>query len=51
MVADIGSQGELKKTADETLFRELARRGYDISKLRNGETTTKIIKHAVFVSR
>ena len=34
MVADIGSQGELKNTADETLFLELALRGYDLSRLR-----------------
>ena len=29
----------LKKEADETLFLELARRGYDLSKLRDEETT------------
>ena len=36
----------LKNHLDETLFRELARRGYDISNLRNGETTAEIIKLA-----
>lgn len=38
--------GELKGTADETLFLELALRGYDLSKLRNpdNETTADIIK-------
>ena len=38
--------GELKGTADETLFLELALRGYDLSKLRDpaNETTTEIIK-------
>ena len=37
--------GELKKTAAETLFLELALRGYDLSSLRdNGETTTEIVK-------
>ena len=38
--------GELKGTADETLFLELALRGYDLSKLRDSanETTAEIIK-------
>ena len=36
--------GELKQTADETLFLELALRGYDLSKLRDNETTAEIIK-------
>ena len=36
--------GELKKTADETLFLELALRGYDLSKLRNEPTTAEIVK-------
>ena len=38
--------GELKGTADETLFLELALRGYDLSQLRDSanETTTDIIK-------
>ena len=36
--------GELKKTADETLFLELALRGYDLSKLRDESTTAEIIK-------
>ncbi len=36
--------GELKQTADETLFLELALRGYDLSKLRENETTAEIIK-------
>ena len=36
----------LKKEADETLFLELARRGYDLSKLREEETTAGIIKIA-----
>ena len=35
---------ELKATADETLFLELALRGYDLSKLRYTETTAEIIK-------
>ena len=38
--------GELKGTADETLFLELALRGYDLSKLRDNETTAEIIKLA-----
>ena len=36
----------VKKEADENLLKELARRGYDISKLRDGETTAEIIKLA-----
>ena len=36
--------GELTATADETLFLELALRGYDLSKLRDTETTADIIK-------
>ena len=36
--------GELKKIADETLFLELALRGYNLSKLRDEETTGEIIK-------
>ena len=36
--------GELKATADETLFLELALRGYDLSKLRDNPTTAEIIK-------
>ena len=34
----------LKKEADETLFLELALRGYDLSSLRDNETTAEIIK-------
>ena len=34
----------LKTTADETLFLELARRGYDLSKLRDNETTAEIVR-------
>jgi len=34
----------LKQTADETLISELVRRGYDLPKLRDEETTTEIIK-------
>ena len=34
----------LKKEKDETLFLELALRGYDLSKLRDTETTANIIK-------
>ena len=34
----------LKKEKDETLFLELARRGYDLSSLRDNETTAEIIK-------
>ena len=33
-----------KTTADETLFLELARRGYDLSRLRKEEITTQIVK-------
>ena len=36
--------GELKATADETLFLELALRGYDLSKLRDDETAADIVK-------
>ena len=37
--------GELKATvSDETLFLELALRGYDLSKLRDTETTAQILK-------
>lgn len=36
--------GELKQTADETLFLELALRGYDLSKLREEPTTAEILK-------
>lgn len=36
--------GELKETADETLFLELALRGYDLSSLRDNETTAEIVK-------
>ena len=36
----------LKKEADETLFFELALRGYDLSKLRDEESTAEIIKLA-----
>ena len=36
--------GELKQTADETLFLELALRGYDLSKLREEETPAEIVK-------
>ena len=36
----------LKNTKDETLFLELALRGYDLSKLRDEETTGEIIKLA-----
>ena len=36
--------GELKQTADETLFLELALRGYDLSKLRDASTTAEIVK-------
>ena len=34
----------LKKEADATLFLELARRGYDLSKLRDEEPTAEIVK-------
>lgn len=34
----------LKKEADETLFLELAHRGYDLSRLRDNETTGEIVK-------
>ena len=36
--------GSLKKEADETLFLELALRGYDLSKLREEPTTANIVK-------
>ena len=36
--------GELKETQDETLFLELALRGYDLSKLRENETTGEVVK-------
>ena len=36
--------GSLKKEADETLFLELALRGYDLSKLRDEPTTANIVK-------
>ena len=36
---------ELKETQDETLFLELALRGYDLSKLRENDTETgEIVK-------
>ena len=38
--------GSLKLEADETLFLELALRGYDLSKLRDEETTAGILKIA-----
>ena len=34
----------LKIIADETLFRELGLRGYDLSVLRNDKTTAEILK-------
>ena len=34
----------LKSTADETLFLELALRGYDLSRLRSEENTAEIVK-------
>ena len=34
----------LKTTSDENLLRELARRGYDLSKRRDEETTAEIVK-------
>ena len=34
----------LKKEADETLFLELALRGYDLSSLRDNPTTAEIVK-------
>ena len=34
----------LKTTSDENLLRELARRGYDLSKRRDKPTTAEIIK-------
>ena len=36
--------GSLKKEADATLFLELALRGYDLSKLRENNTTAEIVK-------
>ena len=34
----------VKKERDETLFLELALRGYDLSKLRDEETTAEIVR-------
>ena len=34
----------LKNTDDQTLILELARRGYDISRRRDNETTAEIVK-------
>ena len=39
--------GSLKTTRDDKLLLELAKRGYDLSKLRDEETTEKIVKIAV----
>ena len=36
--------GSLEKEADETLFLELVLRGYNLSKLRDEETTAEIMK-------
>ena len=36
--------GSLKETKDETLFLELALWGYDLSALRDNETSAEIIK-------
>ena len=36
--------GELKQTADETLFFKLALRGYDLSRLQGEEKTAEIVK-------
>ena len=36
--------GELKSTKDETLFLELALRGYDLSRLRDDEATGEVVK-------
>ena len=38
---------ELKTIADETLFLELALRGYDLSRLRDDETTGEVVKIGV----
>lgn len=40
------SELRLKSTADETLFLELALRGYDLSKLREEASTIDVIKIA-----
>ena len=37
----------IKDTDDQTLFLELARRGYDPSRLHDDETTTEIVKIAI----
>ena len=34
----------LKETDDETLITELARRGYDLSRRRDNQTTAEIVK-------
>ena len=38
------SCSSLKKQTDEALFLELARRGHDLSKLRDEETTAQIVR-------
>ena len=34
----------IKETDDETLITELARRGYDLSRRRDNQTTAEIVK-------
>ena len=41
---EAGECYRLKSTADETFFLEFALRGYDLSKLRDDETTAEILK-------
>ena len=41
------TDSQLKKEADETLFLELALRGYDLSKLRDEEPPAEIVKIGV----
>ena len=37
----------LKKTSDETLLLELAKRGYDLKSIRKKKTTAEIVKIAI----
>ena len=39
--------GSLKTTSDETLLRELARRGYDLKSIRKNKKTAEIVKIAI----
>ena len=39
--------GSLKKTSDETLLLELAKRGYDLKSIRKNKKTAEIVKIAI----